>query len=134
MILLFLNNKCLCFSLKCVEGLNVQAGFAALVINTETLFSYSLSFYNHIYFRCNICGKDFTWVGSLRSHIKIHEKGGNIQVKCHVCDRIFASKNRYERHMKYKHPPEPFVFACEPCEKTFTTASEYVQVIYTYIT
>jgi hypothetical protein len=58
---------------------------------------------------------------SLKSHINVHEKGGNIQVKCELCPRVFTSRNRYEKHVKFKHPPRPEEYKCVECSKDFTT-------------
>ena len=77
--------------------------------------------YFFLSFRCNLCGKGFSTNMSLKSHINVHEKGGNIQVKCELCPRVFTSRNRYEKHVKFKHPPRPEEYKCVECSKDFTT-------------
>lgn len=64
-------------------------------------------------FVCNLCGKDYSTAGAVKTHLHIH-KGKH---KCPTCDKSFPSKFQVEVHMRIHTGEKPYV--CEYCGKRF---------------
>lgn len=83
-------------------------------------FSYMNNFTFHICnltpekrFVCNLCGKDYSTAGAVKTHLHIH-KGKH---KCLTCGKSFPSKFQVEVHMRIHTGEKPYV--CEYCGKRF---------------
>jgi DNA-directed RNA polymerase subunit RPC12/RpoP len=64
-------------------------------------------------FVCNLCGKDYSTAGAVKTHLHIH-KGKH---KCPTCGKSFPSKFQVEVHMRIHTGEKPYV--CEYCGKRF---------------
>ncbi|PSN39138.1 hypothetical protein C0J52_22767 [Blattella germanica] len=64
-------------------------------------------------FVCNLCGKDYSTAGAVKTHLHIH-KGKH---KCPTCNKSFPSKFQVEVHMRIHTGDKPYV--CEYCGKRF---------------
>ena len=83
-------------------------------------FSYTSNFSFHICnltpekrFVCNLCGKDYSTAGAVKTHLHIH-RGKH---KCPTCGKSFPSKFQVEVHMRIHTGEKPYV--CEYCGKRF---------------
>jgi hypothetical protein len=83
-------------------------------------FSYTSHFTFHVCnltpekrFVCNLCGKDYSTAGAVKTHLHIH-KGKH---KCPTCGKSFPSKFQVEVHMRIHTGEKPYV--CEYCGKRF---------------
>lgn len=83
-------------------------------------FSYTNNFTFHICnitpekrFVCNLCGKDYSTAGAVKTHLHIH-KGKH---KCLTCGKSFPSRFQVEVHMRIHTGEKPYV--CEYCGKRF---------------
>ncbi|XP_058055159.1 zinc finger protein 420-like [Anopheles bellator] len=66
---------------------------------------------------CKFCSKTFHTTGSLRIHMKIHNK----EHQCPYCSRKFALQSQLKEHIRTHTDENPFM--CKVCGKTFLTAS-----------
>lgn len=64
-------------------------------------------------FVCNLCGKDYSTAGAVKTHLHIH-KGKH---KCPTCGKSFPSKFQVEVHVRIHTGEKPYV--CEYCGKRF---------------
>ncbi|CAH1269462.1 ZNF236 [Branchiostoma lanceolatum] len=72
---------------------------------------------------CPDCGKKFSRVASLKSHIMLHEKEETLI--CQECGEEFSLQSQLDRHMQ-DHTDEasgPRSFPCKVCTKDFDSAS-----------
>jgi uncharacterized Zn-finger protein len=83
-------------------------------------FSYTSNFSFHICnvtpekrFVCNLCGKDYSTAGAVKTHLHIH-RGKH---KCPTCGKSFPSRFQVEVHMRIHTGEKPYV--CEYCGKRF---------------
>lgn len=65
---------------------------------------------------CNICGKSYNKIYSLRAHSNLHT--GNKLCRCQICGKGFTKKKSLQTHM-YLHTGEQ-PHACDVCGKKFT--------------
>ena len=65
-----------------------------------------------------LCGKQFSKMGNLNTHVKTIHKG--IRFKCNVCKRDFSSKKMADTHEFNVHGEgENTVRKCETCGEEF---------------
>ena len=65
---------------------------------------------------CNICGKPFSCINSLRNHLPTHDPVRKHQ--CGICEAKFATKNKLERHHNMVHESNR-PFECPVCKKCY---------------
>ena len=71
---------------------------------------------------CELCGKSFSDLRSLKEHKKTaHESGGTI-FKCELCEYSNISKRNLASHVKLRHEKDKFKYFCSVCGKKFATA------------
>ena len=66
---------------------------------------------------CGKCGKTFTNLTYLKSHIKLHDDKRDH--KCEDCDKAFISKTGLDRHVKGVHEGNRNYNKCKHCDKVF---------------
>jgi hypothetical protein len=64
--------------------------------------------------RCHFCGKDFSSVYKLATHVKSHE--GQLEFECNECGKQLASRAALNKHV-LSHGKD---FQCELCQKLFS--------------
>lgn len=68
---------------------------------------------------CNICKKEFSSMGNLKVHYKIHT--GEKNFVCDVCNKAFVTKFNLIKHYRIHTGEKPFV--CNVCCKAFNQPS-----------
>uniref|UniRef100_A0A671X8L2 Oocyte zinc finger protein XlCOF6-like n=1 Tax=Sparus aurata TaxID=8175 RepID=A0A671X8L2_SPAAU len=66
-------------------------------------------------FSCDVCGKRFTVLGSLRTHTRVHT--GVKPFSCDVCRKRFTQQGHLKKHMRVHTGEKPF--DCVVCGKRF---------------
>ena len=69
-------------------------------------------------YRCNICDKRFTQLGSLKAHIDLHK--GEKKYLCPICGRAFTQKTNLDTHV-LRHNKSNRQFKCDYCHHSFFT-------------
>lgn len=104
------------------------------------LFNKKKEIYVHIYTKhikhpkiiCEICGKDFSSIGSVNSHMKRkHGNGKSVSVfeECPECGKKLQKSN-LKSHINDVHKrTEPYI--CSQCGKTFTTRKNFMRHVRT---
>ncbi|CAI7571231.1 unnamed protein product [Penicillium pancosmium] len=65
--------------------------------------------------RCQYCGKEFTRLYNLKSHLLVHQN--NLRFPCDYCQKSFVRKSDFNRHMKSHTGEKKWV--CGGCDKAF---------------
>lgn len=68
-------------------------------------------------YECQTCGKNFTQKGNLDTHLKIHTETKDH--KCQYCDRGFTQRGNLKTHIRSIHTKEK-PYACGHCGKSFS--------------
>lgn len=68
-------------------------------------------------YECRVCGKNFTQKGNLDTHVKIHTETKDH--KCQYCDRGFTQRGNLKTHIRSIHTKEK-PYACTHCGKAFS--------------
>lgn len=68
---------------------------------------------DEILHKCNLCGKTFSQVSSLRQHEGTHRK----DFPCSFCEKCFNRRDKLAKHMKMHKDAKPF--ACTKCGKSY---------------
>lgn len=79
--------------------------------------------YKEALFKCDICGKRFTKLGSMGKHIDTHPV--HSPHVCRMCGRGFESEKELKYHRSGAHIIRPF--KCEFCEKTFKKKESLIE-------
>uniref|UniRef100_A0A0V0J771 Zinc finger protein Gfi-1b n=1 Tax=Schistocephalus solidus TaxID=70667 RepID=A0A0V0J771_SCHSO len=69
-------------------------------------------------FMCEICGKSFCNMASVKRHVDIIHKGQQV-LTCDICRKIFKHKRSLRKHVECTHNPLQ-EYACEFCGMAFT--------------
>lgn len=96
-----------CFCNKCWQGF---FDYLELEVHVQSNCKYKEALY-----KCDICGKRFTKLGSIGKHIDTHPV--HSPHVCRMCGRGFDSEKELKFHRNGAHIIRPF--KCEFCEKTF---------------
>ncbi|XP_075989125.1 uncharacterized protein LOC142985076 isoform X10 [Anticarsia gemmatalis] len=67
---------------------------------------------------CFLCGKAFSSVHRLKSHLVIHEVGVPVQFKCSRCTEVFSTRSLRNNHMTTVHGAETR-YRCPYCSESF---------------
>ena len=70
-------------------------------------------------YNCEHCGKRFTDVGALKSHVKYHHEAPRF--KCSFCGKMFKDEVRLVAHERQHRGERPF--KCSVCSSAFTSKS-----------
>lgn len=75
---------------------------------------------NEIFPKCDQCGRSFSYIGSLKTHIRIVHQ--NIRpYECKTCFRRFSNMTNLDCHVRTHTKERPF--KCNHCNKKFTQSS-----------
>ena len=66
--------------------------------------------------RCEVCAKQFTDLGSLQRHLRIHT--GECPYRCEVCGKPFSRSDNLKTHVRIHTGECPY--RCEVCGKQFS--------------
>ena len=56
---------------------------------------------NNTFYKCMLCGKEFSMKGDMRRHVRIHT--GEKPYKCPLCDVRVTQKQNLKKHIQYVH-------------------------------
>ena len=73
---------------------------------------------NHHQVSCDICGKSFSTLGSLRKHRYTHVEEES-QFKCRSCDRMFPFESQLKSHRHMHRHSRNYICASANCGKSF---------------
>ena len=90
------------------------------------LVSHIDSVHRNLKFECKLCGKEFSSMGILNSHVRVfHNKSKAKEIKCDICDKILSCKAHLKPHKDQVH--YKMKFKCEQCDKEFTAKSACIE-------
>ncbi|KAJ8704000.1 hypothetical protein PYW07_013294 [Mythimna separata] len=72
---------------------------------------------------CFQCGKAFSSIHRLKSHLLTHDATTTTQHKCTKCDQVFPTRVLKNNHITQKHGPE-FRYKCPYCKESFKSYAD----------
>lgn len=101
-------------SVQSTSGTSKSSSFS---VSTNSSSSSSLTTsHSSRYYKCDICTREFTQKGNLKTHLMTHS--GEKPYKCPTCDKTFTQKGNLDTHVKIH--TETKDHRCDWCQRGFT--------------